>query len=114
MKIVIDLPEEVVEWFKERAFIPIKYYTEVEEAMEKAEPLSEILEKLGRASEKTNMESYFDGQAYGWEEGRKALIDDIKGEINEELKDAESGSEKLGMYSALRIIENHKKDHKGD
>lgn len=46
MKIVIDLPKEVTEWFKERAFIPIKYYTEVEEAMEKAEPLSEILDKI--------------------------------------------------------------------
>ena len=54
MKIVIDLPEEVTEWFKERAFIPIKYYTEVEKAMEKAEALSEIIDKIS-AEIKENM-----------------------------------------------------------
>lgn len=48
MKIVIDLPDEVIIWFKERAFIPIMYYTAVEEAMEKAEPLSEILDNIGK------------------------------------------------------------------
>ena len=75
MKIVIDLPEEVTEWFKERAFIPIKYYTEVERAMEKAEPLSEILDKLEHISEKA--EAYYDGAINGWKQGRKAMIDDV-------------------------------------
>jgi hypothetical protein len=31
--------------------------------------------------EKAETKAYFDGQAYGWEQGRKALIDDVKAEI---------------------------------
>lgn len=36
-------------------------------------------------SELAETQAYFDGQAYGWEEGRKALIDDVKAEIAEEI-----------------------------
>lgn len=62
MKIVIDLPEEVTEWFKERAFIPIKYYTEVEKAMEKAETLSENKgDLISRKFLQTAIHNYFNG-----------------------------------------------------
>lgn len=40
---------------------------------------------LDSNSEKAEVQAYFDGQAYGWEEGRKALIDDLKAEIAEEI-----------------------------
>ena len=43
MKLVIDLPDEVVKWFKEKGFIPIGQYLTVDEAMKKAEPLSDVL-----------------------------------------------------------------------
>lgn len=43
MKLVIDLPDEVVKWFKEKGFIPIGQYLMVDEAMKKAKPLSEVL-----------------------------------------------------------------------
>ena len=36
------------------------------------------------------------------------ILDKISAEIKEELRDAVSGSERLGMYSALRIIEKYK------
>lgn len=32
-------------------------------------------------SDRAEAQAYFDGQAYGWEEGRKALIDEVKTEI---------------------------------
>lgn len=46
MKLVIDLPDEVVKWFKEKGFIPIGQYLTVDEAMKKAEPLSEVLDEI--------------------------------------------------------------------
>lgn len=36
---------------------------------------------LDSNSERAEVQAYFDGQAYGWEQGRKALIDDVKAEI---------------------------------
>ena len=33
---------------------------------------------LDSNSERAEVQAYFDGQAYGWEQGRKALIDDLK------------------------------------
>lgn len=46
MKLVIDLPDEVVKWFKEKGFIPIGQYLMVDEAMKKAKPLSEVLGEI--------------------------------------------------------------------
>ena len=36
---------------------------------------------LDSNSERAEVQAYFDGEAYGWEQGRKALIDDAKAEI---------------------------------
>lgn len=38
---------------------------------------------LDNDSDRAEVQAYFDGQAYGWEEGRKALIEDIKAEIKQ-------------------------------
>ena len=48
MKLVIDLPDEAVKWFKGKGFIPIGQYLMVDEAMKKAEPLSEVLDDAKR------------------------------------------------------------------
>lgn len=37
---------------------------------------------LDSNSEQAEVQAYFDGQAYGWEEGRKDLCDKISAEIN--------------------------------
>lgn len=42
------------------------------------------------------------------EETKSSLLDKISSDINEELGDTISGSEKLGMYSTLRIINKYK------
>ena len=36
---------------------------------------------LDSNSERAEVQAYFEGQAYGWEEGRKSLIEDLKAEI---------------------------------
>lgn len=36
---------------------------------------------LDNNSERAEVQAYFDGEAYGWEQERKALIEDIKAEI---------------------------------
>ena len=36
-------------------------------------------------SDRAEVQAYFAGQAYGWEEGRKALIDDVKEKIETDL-----------------------------
>lgn len=39
-------------------------------------------------SEQAEVQAYFDGESFGWDEGRKALIEDIKAEIKPEIKKA--------------------------
>ena len=62
--------------------------------------------------------AYFDGQAYGWEEGRKALIDDVKAEIEKQIERdfafAETETLKVpchygianGLQNAIRFLDN--------
>ena len=102
MIIVIDLPEEVTEWFKERAFIPIKYYTEVEEAMEKAEPLSEILDKISaEINEKAFTEEIFDEETF-----KSTYTENVTRETAEEESVIETEIVKLS--DILDIIEKYK------
>ena len=102
MIIVIDLPEEVTEWFKERAFIPIKYYTEVEEAMEKAEPLSEILDKISaEIKEKAFTEEIFDEETF-----KSTYTENVTRETAEEESVIETEIVKLS--DILEIIEKYK------
>jgi hypothetical protein len=59
--------------------------------------------------------AYFDGQAYGWEQGRKALIDDVKAEIETNLSwdmFDEYGNE-TGLHKELmEILDNIGKEDK--
>lgn len=66
---------------------------------------------LDSNSEQAEVQAYFDGQAYGWEEGRKALIDDVKAEIDENLSRYEhfsSSNTANGLIIAKKIIEKYK------
>lgn len=40
---------------------------------------------LDNDSERAETQAYFAGEAYGWEQGRKALIEDVKAEIETDL-----------------------------
>lgn len=50
--------------------------------------------------------AYFDGQAYGWEEGRKALIEDLKAEIEKDTREYVCDEFVDGLNHALEIIDN--------
>ena len=65
---------------------------------------------LANDSERAEAQAYFDGEAYGWEQGRKALIEDIKAEIKENIATRESNKsmvQNVGLYLALEIIDKH-------
>lgn len=70
---------------------------------------------LDSNSERAEVQAYFDGQAYGWEEGRKALIDDIKAEIAEEICLTDNPYTKETKYTIehlklLEILDNIDKE----
>lgn len=79
MKLIIDIPEETKRAFDKAESNDLKggYYDcggVIGKAIQNATPLDSN-------SERAEVQAYFDGQAYGWEEGRKALIDDVEAEI---------------------------------
>lgn len=89
VKLIIEIPKEDIEFICKTSFV------EDERTMFKQSPsdrqgtmmLHRLMDSvkggtlLDSNSEKAEVQAYFDGQAYGWEEGRKALIEDIKAEI---------------------------------
>lgn len=68
MKLVIDIPDD--EYAEVKA---LRYPVLLEKAVQDGIPLDDIDSDETRA--------YFDGEAFGWDEGREALIDDLKAEI---------------------------------
>lgn len=64
---------------------------------------------LDSNSEKAEVQAYFDGEAYGWEQGRKALIDEVKAEI-EKLDEGITSyhNDKPWVYKSevLEILDN--------
>lgn len=69
-------------------------------------PLDEDLESL-----RAEVRAYFNGQAYGWEQGRKALIEEVKAEIENRSYGVANESVIQGeMYerrAVLEIIDKH-------
>ena len=59
---------------------------------------------LDNDSERAEVQAYFDGQAYGWEEGRKALIEDLKAEIREQQKEYQEWG--WAYDDVLEILDN--------
>lgn len=84
MKLIIDIPEETKRAFDKAESNDLKggYYDHggvIGKAIQNGIPLDSN-------SEKAEVQAYFDGQAYGWEEGRKDLCDKISAEIKELTK----------------------------
>ena len=83
VKLIIEIPKETKQAFDKAESNDLKggYYDHggvIGKAIQNGIPLDSN-------SEKAEVQAYFDGQAYGWEEGRKALIDDVKAEIETDL-----------------------------
>ena len=68
---------------------------------------------LANDSERAEAQAYFDGEAYGWEQGRKALIDDVKAEIKRESMNRKGTSYdyvngfNFAICLMLKIIDKH-------
>ena len=60
---------------------------------------------LDSNSERAEVQAYFDGEAYGWEQGRKALIEDVKAEINKMPYVTTSMKTYVNKNKVLRIID---------
>ncbi len=79
VKLIIEIPKETYEYWKTHRDEYV-----LAEAIGNGIPLD-------RDSEKAEVQAYFAGEAYGWEQGRKALIEDVKAEI-EKLNPVDYGS----------------------
>lgn len=76
MKLIIDIPDSILDTIQADKMISREQLAVLQ---------MNILNgtQLDSNSERAEAQAYFDGQAYGygWEKGRKALIDDVKTEI---------------------------------
>ena len=74
VKLIIEIPKERYTDILRIADVQmVRCMPTLEQVVAKGTPLDSN-------SDRAEVQAYFDGQAYGWEEGRKALIDDVKGE----------------------------------
>ena len=83
IKLIIEIPKEIYERCKEYKLW--SYDAETHEgAVAQGTPLA-------NDSERAETQASFAGEAYGWEQGRKALIEEVKAEI-EKLNPVDYGS----------------------
>jgi hypothetical protein len=69
VKLIIEIPKPMYESVQNGTYCGTLY-----EELKNGTPLDSN-------SERAEVQAYFDGEAYGWECGRNALIDDIAAEI---------------------------------
>lgn len=99
VKLIIEIPRNEYEYTCERTLSDRTFW---DDAIRNGIPLA-------NDSEKAEVQAYFDGQAYGWEEGRKALIDDIKAKIDTDLSGDmfdEYGNETRLHKELMEILDN--------
>lgn len=120
MKLVIDLPDEVVKWFERKGFIPIGQYLTVDEAMKKAKPLSEVLNEIKGEIEKDRKFHVGTFEAddpidYGIVEGIDKVMDIIDKHIDKaDMRDKSCSTCKNNddgfsgeCYECVKNIQNH-------
>lgn len=74
VKLIIEIPEELYDTIQADEMISREQLAVLQMDILRGTPLDSN-------SEQAEVQAYFDGQAYGWEQGRKALIEDAKAEI---------------------------------
>lgn len=78
IKLIIEIPKELFERVHRFSSVPDMQGTDIVNAINAIANGT----PLDKDSERAETQAYFAGEAYGWEQGRKALIDENKGEIN--------------------------------
>lgn len=112
MKLIIDIPDKVYEGVK--ALIAINFGGRFSGKGLAHDSLRAIKNgiPLDKDSERAEVQAYFAGEAYGWEQGRKALIDDVKAEIQNDARGYMCDEYVDGINHALEIIDNIGKESK--
>ena len=109
VKLIIEVSKEIYQEAIKSGYSHL-YDEEVANAVADGTPLD------SNDSDYAEAQAYFDGQAYGWEEGRKALIDDLKTKIETDLSWEmydEYGNE-TGLHKELiDILDNIGKESEG-
>ena len=114
VKIIIEIPKATYEDLKSG-----KIYSSLCEAPQGL--IEGILNgtPLDNNSERAEVQAYFDGEAYGWVYGRKALIDDIKAEFIKLYPKNYMGEPYFGgiaghfsLNNVLKILDNIGKEDK--
>lgn len=98
VKLIIEIPEEAYNVLLTEQVLPP--HIDVEWLLIHGIPLDSN-------SERAEVQAYFDGQAYGWEEGRKALIDELKVELERDACDYGCDEFVDGINHALEIIDKY-------
>jgi len=102
MKLIIDIDEEDRKDIGNMHFVREDLKFKIGKAIIHGTPLDSN-------SERAEVQAYFDGEAYGWEQGRKALVDDVKAEIETNLSwdmYDEYGNETRLHKELMEILDN--------
>jgi hypothetical protein len=73
---------------------------------------------LDNNPERAELQAYFDGESFGWDEGREALIDDVKSEIDKAQEPyitntAYDEGVRFGLMLAYQIVDRYKTESEG-
>ena len=110
VKLIIEIPEKEYEAFKELIAINISGRCSGKGIIQTCLNAVKNGIPLANDSEKAEVQAYFDGEAYGWEQGRKVLVDDVKAEIEEKISHYnhfQGSNTAHGLEIALEIIDKH-------
>ena len=70
---------------------------------------------LDNNSDRAEVQAYFDGESFGWDEGREALIEELKAEIDEQYDRVHPYNIDVaqGLEMALGILDRIGKESEG-
>lgn len=105
VKLVIEIPQKVFEARKTGEISPW-VTVPILEAVQNGIPLD-------NDSDRAEAQAYFDGQAYGWEEGRKDLCDKISAEIEHEKGKWDYLTSDTCFDIAIGVVKRYEKEAEG-
>lgn len=107
VKLIIEIPSEVYEHIKEYTdnwidFVFFSLDGKAISAVKNGTPLDSN-------SDRAEVQAYFDGEAFGWDEGREALTEDLKAEIKSMEYHMIDCEVLVSQEEVLELVEKYKK-----